>query len=411
MTETAGAATTPGEKTGTTVRVKNIGLRGVTVADTKISRVDGENGTLIYRGYRIEELARESTFEETAYLLHHDELPGREELRTFSELLAEGRTVPEFIFDVLKKLPRESHPMDVLQAAVPVLATIDLGLANESREANLAKAIRLISRVPVIVSAWHRIRNGAEPLPSNDSLSHAANFLWLLTGKEPDGEMARDLDIALLVHADHSFNASTFACREVASTGAHMYAAIAAGVGALSGDLHGGANARVMEMLLELRKEKDIPGWIRGHLEAGEKIMGLGHAVYKTLDPRAPFLRSMCFTLGKRFHGDDWCGLLSAIETAATAELTARGKKTVRPNVDFWSGSVYHFLGIPIDLMTAVFAVARVAGWTAHVIEEKFADAQEKPALYRPLSEYVGHYCGKTGCVYEPVEKRNTPKG
>ena len=408
MNDTA-EATGPGGVN--TVRVKNIGLRGVTVADTKISHVDGQNGILLYRGFRIEELARDSTFVETAYLLHHDELPGKDELRKFTELLIRARPVPRFIFDALKMFPKGSHPMDVLQAAVPMLGMADPDLGGQTREANLAQAVRLISRVPVIVAGWQRIRQGSEPLPPRDTLSHAANFLWQLTGKEPDEEIARDLDVVLLIHADHSFNASTFACREVVSTGAHMYASAAAGVGALSGVLHGGANAEVMKMLLELRNEKDIDGWVKRHLDAGLKIMGFGHAVYKTLDPRAPFLREMCSSLGNKLDDDDWCRLLAEIEEAATAELTRRGKPTIKPNVDFWSSSVYHLMGIPVDLMTAVFAVARIAGWTAHIIEEKFADAQKKPALYRPLSEYVGHYCGKTGCIYEPVEKRGAAKG
>jgi citrate synthase len=399
--------TSEGEKkTAAIIRLKNIGLRGVTVADTKISHVDGENGILIYRGYRIEELAHSSTFEETAYLLHHDRLPTENELREFVKELIQARQVPEFVFDALKHLPKESLPMDVLQAAVPILATADPDLGDETREANVAKAIRLIARVPAIVAGWQRIREGKAPVGSNDALSHAGNFLWQLTGIEPDPEIARDLDTILVLHADHSFNASTFACREVVSTQAHMYAGVAAGVGALSGSLHGGANARVMKMLQELRDELDVPGWVRTQLEAGRKIMGMGHAVYKTVDPRARFLKDMCFSIGKKLHEDRWCQLSTEIEKTAVAELTARGKSTIRPNVDFYSASVYHLMGIPLDLMTPVFAVARVAGWTAHIIEEKFADAQEKPALYRPLSEYVGHYCGKTGCVYEPVAER-----
>jgi citrate synthase len=394
------------QKTGVPVRLKNIGLRGVTVADTKISHVDGENGILIYRGYRIEELARNSTFEETAYLLHHDRLPGEDALEGFREALTEARRVPDFVFDALRTLPRESRPMDVLQAAIPILATTDPDLGDDSREANMAKAIRLIARVPVIVAGWQRIREGREPLPPDGSLSHAENFLWQLTGKKPDSEIARDLDIVLVLHADHSFNASTFACREVVSTRAHMYAGVAAGVGALSGSLHGGANAQVMKMLQELRGENDIAGWVRKQLANGQRIMGLGHAVYKTMDPRAPFLKEMCFRLGEKLHEDQWCRLSTEIEEAAVAELTAQGKTTIKPNVDFYSASVYHLMGISLDLMTPIFAVARVAGWTAHIIEEKFADAQEKPALYRPLSEYVGHYCGKTGCVYEPAAER-----
>ncbi len=399
--------TSEGEKkTAAVVRLKNIGLRGVTVADTKISHVDGENGILIYRGYRIEELAQTSTFEETAYLLHHDELPTEDKLREFGNSLIAARQVPEFVFDALRNLPKESLPMDVLQAAIPILATADPDLEDDSRGANMAKAIRLIARVPAIVAGWQRIREGKAPLRSNDALSHAGNFLWQLTGKEPDESIARDLDTILVLHADHSFNASTFACREVVSTRAHMYAGVAAGVGALSGSLHGGANARVMKMLQDLRDEKDIPGWVRAQLESGGRIMGMGHAVYKTVDPRARFLKDMCFGLGKKLHEDHWCRLSTEIEETAVAELIARGKTTIRPNVDFYSASVYHLMGIPLDLMTPVFAVARIAGWTAHIIEEKFADAQEKPALYRPLSEYVGHYCGKTGCVYAPVAER-----
>ncbi len=408
MDNTAQVTTSDGEKKASTnVRVKNIGLRGVTVADTKISHVDGENGILIYRGYRIEELAQRSTFEETAYLLHHDELPTEEQLQEFRKELTAARSLPEFVLNALNNMPKESRPMDVLQAAIPMLASADPVLDDETREANMAKAMRLISRVPAIVAAWHRMRQGAEPLDPKNSLSHAANFLWQLTGREPEQEVARDLDTALVLHADHSFNASTFACREVVSTKAHMYAGVAAGVGALSGSLHGGANAQVMKMLQELQNEKDVSGWVKNQLASGKKIMGMGHAVYKTLDPRAPFLKDMCFRLGKKLHQEEWCRLSTEIEETAMAEFKARGMTTIRPNVDFYSASVYHLMRIPLDLMTPIFAIARVAGWTAHIIEEKFADAQEKPALYRPLSEYVGHYCGKTGCVYEPVEKRN----
>ncbi len=401
--------TSEGEKkTAATVRVKNIGLRGVTVADTRISHVDGENGILIYRGYRIEELAERSTFEETAYLLHHDDLPNEAQLRQFRESLVAARRVPAYVFDALKKLPEGSRPMDVLQAAIPFLATADPDLGDETREANIAKAVRLISRVAAIVAGWQRIRRGAEPLPPNNALSHAANFLWQFTGREADEEVARDLDTALVLHADHGFNASTFACREVASTRAHIYAGVAAGVGALSGSLHGGANAQVMKMLEELKDEKDVPLWVKKELAAGRRIMGMGHAVYKTVDPRARFLKEMCFTLGRKLHQEEWCRLSTEVEEAAVAEFQVRGMTTIKPNVDFYSATVYHLMGIPLDLMTPVFAVARVAGWTAHIIEEKFADAQEKPALYRPLSEYVGHYCGRTGCVYEPMEKRKT---
>ncbi len=395
-----------GAETTGAVRIKNIGLRGIAVADTRISDVDGTNGILIYRGYRIEELATHSTFEETAYLLLHDALPTERQLEDFKSRLSEARHLPSFLFDGLKKLPAQSQPMDVLQASIPLLALADPDLQTETREANIEKAIRLIARVPLIVAGWDRIRKGHEPMRADDELSHAANFLWHLTGTHPDAEIAHDLDTALILHADHSFNASTFACREVVSTRAHMYAGVAAGVGALSGSLHGGANVQVMKMLLELRNEKDVAGWVKEQLDGGQKIMGMGHAVYKTLDPRARFLKEMCFRIGQKIGEPHWCRLSAQIEEAAVAEFEKRGKTTIKPNVDFYSAPVYHMMGIPHDLMTSVFAIARIAGWTAHIIEEKFGDAQEKPVLYRPSSEYTGNYCGKTGCTYEPIWRR-----
>jgi len=388
------------------VRIKNTGLRGVTVADTKISFIDGEKGILIYRGYRIEELAERSSFVETAYLLLNGSLPGRAELNKFDEQLIKARALPDFLYGSMRKWPKEADPMDVLQAAVPLLAIADKDLADESREANLRKAIRLIGRIPAVVAAWHRIRNNLEPLAPDDALSHAANFLWQLHGEKPDPEAARQLDVCLLLHADHTFNASTFACREVVSTRAHMYAGVAAGVGALSGSLHGGANARVVKMVRQLETENDLAGWIKDRLERGERIMGMGHAVYKTTDPRAIILKKASERLGKKAGNENWYKLLSKIEELAVKEFESRGKTTIKPNVDFYSGSVYHMLGIPTDLMTPVFAIARTSGWCAHIIEEKFAEAQEKPALYRPEAEYVGQYCGAMGCEYRPLNER-----
>jgi citrate synthase len=385
---------------------KNIGLRGVKVADTKISNVDGENGVLIYRGYRIEDLAHNSTYEETAYLLLHDRLPNASQLEEFNRQLVRARQIPSFILNALNVLPHGATPMDVLQASVPLMAMADPDLADDSREANASRAVKLIARVASLVAAWQRVRHDKEPLPNDEALSHAGNFLWQLTGEKPDPEMAKDLDTALVLHADHSFNPSTFACREVVSTRAHMYAATAAGVGALSGSLHGGANAQVMRMLMELKDEKNVPLWVKQQLDSGHKIMGMGHAVYKTTDPRARFLKDMCFRLGTKLKQDHWCRLSTEIEQSAISEFEKRGKTTIKPNVDFYSAPVYHMMGIPGDLMTPIFAVARIAGWTSHIIEEKFGDAQVKPALYRPSSEYTGNYCGKTGCIYEPPEKR-----
>ena len=388
------------------VRIKNTGLRGVAVADTKISFIDGEQGILIYRGYRIEDLASKSSFLETSYLLLHGKLPDRNQIEQYRQKVTEAREIPDFVFESFRKWPKEAHPMDVLQASMPLLAMDDRDLARETKAANIDRAIRLIARLPVLIAAWYRIRGGGEPIPQKKDLSHAANFLWQLCGITPDAQIAADLDTCLILHADHTFNASTFACREVVSTRAHMYAGVAAGVGALSGSLHGGANAEVIKMLTDLVSEKDIPGWVKAELDAGKRIMGMGHAVYKTTDPRARILKEMSYSLGKKLSQENWYRLSQEIERAVLEEFERRGKTTLKPNVDFYSAPVYRMMGIPDDLMTAVFAMSRIAGWSAHIIEEKFAEAQEKPALYRPASEYVGDYCGLMGCAYTSLVDR-----
>lgn len=388
------------------VNVKNIGLRGVTVADTKVSFIDGNEGILLYRGYRIEDLAQDSTFPEVAYLLLHESLPNSEQLNGFNKQLQEASVLPEYLYDALKNYPKETSPMDVLQSGVPLLTMADPDLLDDTKEANQRKAVRLIARIPMLVAAWHRIRQGLEPLPADNSLSHAANFLWQLSGEKPSDQMAGILDTCLILHADHTFNASTFSCRQVVSTKAHMYAGVTAGIGALSGSLHGGANAKVMKMLLSLEEEKDIPSWVREQLNNDRLIMGMGHAVYKTMDPRAAFLKEMSLSLGKELGQEKLVSLSMEIEKTALSEFEKRGKTEIKPNVDFYSASVYHLLGIPMDLMTPVFAISRIAGWTAHIIEEKTGDAQVKPAIYRPKAEYVGQYCGPMGCTLAPLEKR-----
>ncbi len=388
-----------------TVRIKNTGLRGVTVADSGISFIDGEKGILIYRGYRIEDLAEKSNFMETAYLLLHGALPSKEELDFFTNEITKARQVPGFVFANMKRWPKDARPMHVLQAAVPLLAMADPDAGAENREAVVGRAMGLIARMPTLTAGWHRIRNGLDPLDPDESLGHAANFLWMLNGEKPEETMAKDLDICLVLHADHTFNASTFACREVVSTRADIYAGVTAGLGALSGSLHGGANTEVMKMLLKLENEADLDGWVKGRLEAGEKIMGLGHAVYKTGDPRAAVLR----VIGERLDGltgQKWSALSDRLEKTAIAEFERRGKTGIQPNVDFRSASVYYMMGIPPDLMTPIFAISRIAGWSAHIIEEVFAEAQEKPALYRPKAEYVGEYCGLMGCEYESLDQR-----
>jgi citrate synthase len=391
-----------------TLNAKNIGLRGVKVADTRISDVDGEKGNLIYRGFNICDLVTYSTFEEVSYLLLNDHLPNREALKGFQAELVSERRIPEAVYQLIKMIPSGTHPMDVLLAVVPILGGYEPQLQDESKEANLKKAGRLIAKLPSLVAAWDRIRKGKEPVRPHSTPSHAGNFLYMLSGSLPDPETARDFDVCLILHAEHSFNASTFAGRGVASTHAHLYASIVAAIGALSGELHGGANSEVMRMLLEIGDLDRVISWVSEKLRRGGKIMGMGHAVYHTEDPRATILRGVCSRLAARTKNRKWFELTKAIEVATKEEFRKLKGREIYPNVDFYSASVYHMMGIPMDLFTPVFAISRIAGWSAHIIEEKFAEAQPKPELYRPDSDYIGNYCGLQGCEYIPIDERST---
>ena len=386
------------------METKNIGLRNIEVADTKISAIDGINGKLIYRGYDILDLVKKSTFEETACMLLNDDLPSKEMLTEFYDNLVASREIPEGIEKNLKNLPKTSNPMDVLQSSVAALAAYDTEKGDD-RPTNYRRAINLIAKLPTIVASWDRIRNDKEVVRPSKKLNHAGNFLYMLTGKEPDNEFARIFDICLILHAEHSFNASTFAAREVVSTRAHMYAAVSAAIGALSGELHGGANYKVMQMLFEIKSEDRVEPWIKEKLAQGKKIMGMGHAVYKTFDPRAEVLRELSRRLSEK-TGEPWFKITKKIEDITAEEMKKVKGSDIFPNVDLYSASTYYMLKIPPDLNTPIFAVSRVAGWAAHIIEEKFAEAAPKPMLYRPKAVYVGKYCGPSGCEYIPLEKR-----
>jgi len=385
---------------------KDIGLRGVPVADTKISAVDGEEGRLIYRGYEIETLAQNSTYEETVYLMLYEALPTRKELEIFKETLTSERHLPSGIIRHLKKRKKTAHPMDVLQSVIPMLADFDDIQRVSSKGAQIKTSIKLIAKMPTIVAYWDRIRKNLEIKKPDGSLGAAANFLYMLNGELPDVETAKDFDTCLVLHAEHSFNASTFAARVVASTGAHMYACTGAALAALSGELHGGANAAVMKMLFDIDKPERVGKWINSKMDAGEKIMGMGHAVYKTWDPRAKILSDISEKLAKRTGNTKWFELSRIIESTVRAEFKKRKGKEIYPNVDFYSPSIYCVMGIDPDLFTPVFAVSRISGWCAHIIEEKFAEAQPKAVIYRPEAEYVGRYCGLEGCRYMPLENR-----
>jgi citrate synthase len=385
---------------------RNIGLRNIEVADTRICSIDGENGKLIYRGYDILDLVSHSTFEETAYLLLFGELPSPDDLIDFSRRLREARSISEPILRNLENRPKRAHPMDVLQSCVSELADYDLNMEDDSKEANIRRAIILIAKIPAIVAAWNRIRTGHNVLDSLDEGSHASNFLYMLRGTTPTPEEAKVFDICLILHAEHSFNASTFAAREIASTRAHMYACIGGAVGALSGELHGGANIQVMKMLLEIGEIANVEKWVEARLRQGGRIMGMGHAVYRTTDPRAEILSRLSRAMSKK-TGTKWFEITERVENFTKRYMLENKKQAIYPNVDLYSASLYYSMGIPMDLNTPIFAISRISGWCAHIIEEKFAEAAPKPALYRPKAVYVGKYCGPMGCEYTPLQYRD----
>ncbi|MCZ6582033.1 MAG: citrate (Si)-synthase [Thaumarchaeota archaeon] len=374
------------------------------VADTRISNIDGQKGKLIYRGYDILDLTKNSNYEETCYLLIHDKLPSKGEFEDFKDLLVEARTIPKQMQLNMSNWRKDADPMDVLQAFVAALA----GYYDEefsTKEASYERAINAIAKMPTIVASWDRIRNGKDVVDIDPSLSHAANFLNMLSGEKPDPELERIFDICLILHADHTFNASTFAARQVASTRAHMYSAISAAIGALSGELHGGANYEVMRMLLDIKTEENVESLIKDKMSKGERIMGMGHAVYKTYDPRAQILKELSKKLAEK-TGEPWYDITKKVEEVTIEQMKKQKGIDIYPNVDLYSASVYYMLKIPMDLNTPIFGISRVAGWTSHVIEEKFAEAAPKPALYRPKAVYVGKYCGPQGCEYKPLETR-----
>ncbi len=386
--------------------ILNTGLRGIEVASTRISNVLGAEGKLIYRGFSIDELVPETSFEEVCFLLLNERMPRRDELSEFKSRLSEKRVIRDHIYSFLERLPSGTSPMDVLQAAIPMLAAPGGPLSDKSIEAAIEHALTLISGIAVITAAFERARRQEKPVVPDPDLDHAANFLYMMTGTRPDPETAKFFDTSLVLHAEHSFNASTFTARQVASTRAHIYAAVSAAIGSLSGELHGGANVRVMEMLKNIGTPDNIDTYISSVLEKGELIMGLGHAVYQTDDPRAVILEPMSRIQGEKTGQPQWHELSRTLETKAKAAFKAHKKKDIFVNVDFYSASLFYTMNIPMDLFTPVFALSRMAGWTAHVIEEQHATAAPKPLLYRPGAAYVGDYCGPENCTFTPIDKR-----
>lgn len=355
------------------------GLAGVVANQSSICYVFGEEGRLIYRGYDINDLADHSTFEETAYLLLKGDLPTRDQLKAFVADLKAAQKLDKVVQRIIKDAPRTAHPMNVLRTAVSASAFVDPDQGDNTAAADYRKAVRLIAQVPTMVAMFHRLRTERKPLAPRRGLSLAANFLYMILGEVPDPEAAKALDVALILHADHELNASTFAARVIAATLADLHGAVTGAIAALAGPLHGGANAEVMKMLLDMGTPESAEAWVRSALERKQKIMGFGHRVYRTEDPRAAHLRRMSEALGRKAGQPQWFEIQRVIEDLM------RQEKGLYCNVDFYSASMYYVMDIPLDLYTPIFAVSRVSGWCAHVLEQH-ADNR----LIRPRAEYVG---------------------
>jgi 2-methylcitrate synthase/citrate synthase II len=352
------------------------GLEGVVAGETAVSTVEGG---LRYRGYAIEDLAEHATFEETAYLLLHGEKPSAEQAAAFQKRLGENAAVSGRVIDSLRLIPSEAPMMDVMRTGASLLAHEDPDVADNSSEANLRKAERLLATLPVVMAARQRLRSGQEPVAPDRSLSLAANILYMLRGERPAEKQARAMDVSLILYAEHEFNASTFTARVVCSTLSDLHSAIVAAIGALKGPLHGGANERVMEVLQEVGSPAAAEPWVRSQLAQKRRIMGFGHRVYKTGDPRAKFLKPLCAELARETGHDD------LEQTAEVIERIVREEKGLPPNLDWPSARLYFYLGLPIDLYTPLFVVSRVTGWSAHAMEQ-----HANNRLIRPRANYVG---------------------
>jgi citrate synthase len=369
------------------------GLEGVIANSTALSDVLGAKGQLIYCGYDINELVGKVSYKEVVYLLWHRKLPNRKELDTFIRELRSQRQLPEPVIDFLKSAPKDANPMDVMRTAISMLGLYDPDNDKEiTTEINRRRATSITAKIGVIAAYFHRARQGKSLPPVRDDLTEAEHFLYLMCGEPQSKEASDTLDVAFILHADHGMNASTFSARVTISTLSDFYSAITAAIGTLKGPLHGGANEGVIHMLEEIGDEKNVDAYIEKQLADKKKIMGIGHRVYKTLDPRAPHLRAMAVKLNEKLGEPKWIRMSQRI-----AELM-KEKKNLNANVDFYSATVYYSLGIPTDLFTPVFAIARCSGWCAQVLEQL-----EDNRLYRPLSEYVGEPVGKK---VVPIDER-----
>lgn len=371
--------------------VAKAGLEGVVAAQSSLSDVNGEEGKLIYAGYDINDLAKHASFEEVIYLLWNGKLPTTSELDQLKSQLNNETTLPVEIIELIRAIPKTANPMEMLRTVVSALGLYDPDGGDMSLEANARKAVRLTARFPTIVTTFQRVRNGQQPVQPHEELSLAGNFLYTLNGQEPDEIATRTMDVAFVLHADHELNASTFAARVTAATLSDMYSAIVSAIGTLKGPLHGGANEGVIKNLLEIGSVEAVEPWVKNAFANKKKIMGFGHRVYRTVDPRAIHLAEMSRQLGERTGETKWYEMSRKMEEVVMRE------KRLNANVDFYSASTYYALGVPTDLFTPIFACSRISGWTAHVLEQ-----YRNNRLIRPRAEYIG----PRGLKYVPIEQR-----
>jgi citrate synthase len=381
-----------GAATAQTAPIKP-GLEDVIVSPSEICFIDGQRGRLLYRGFDVEDLVAHSTFEEVVYLLWHGRLPTRKELDAHVKALSAtaNRKLPSKLLAMLRLFPKKTTPMEILRTGVSALSAFDPDAEDNSRDATLRKAVRLVAQMPTLVAAWERIRRGRSPVAPNPRLNIAGNFLYMVTGKKPTPLAAKTFDVALILHADHEFNASTFAARVTAGTLSDLHSAIVSGIAALKGPLHGGANEQVMLMVEKIRDPAKAESWIKQALADKARIMGFGHRVYRVEDPRAKHLRRLASELGQQIGKTSYVQILDTVARIMGAD------KHMFPNVDLYSGAAYAAMGIPTDQFTPIFALSRVSGWSAHVLEQ-----HGNNRLIRPRSEYTG----PTDMTYVPLAER-----
>ena len=381
-----------------TFNKENKGLRDVIADESKIGFIDSQKGILAYRGYTVQTLAQNSSFIETSYLLLYGKLPTQTELEAFDKKLRKIRELPPDVLKMAKLFPSKTHPMVSLQTIVAALGAFSKDPASaKPREVLLDHCMELIAQFPTVIAACSRATNKKPFIKSNPKLDHSSNFLTMLTGKTPDLEMAKMFDVCLILHAEHSFNASTFTARVVASTLSSFHASISGAIGSLYGPLHGGANEKVLEMISEIKSPADVENWVLGKFSRKEKIMGMGHPIYQVKDPRSYILEEMLRQLSQKKNNSKEYEILKKIEEVTRREMEKRGKTDVWPNVDFFSGALYKLMGIPVELFTPLFAMARISGWAAHILEQL-----EDNRIYRPDCAYVGPH----DLAYTPISQR-----